>query len=102
MTVDLSLASLNRLNKLISNADPDIVQSLWEQCCDDFTSICAREDIPDAAVGVLEQMVAFRYSQLNAEGLGSQSFSGMSESYLTDYPDRLKRSMYRWRRLVTA
>lgn len=92
-------ASVERLMKLISNAGEDVLRALWEQCRVDFLSICNREDVPEGAYTIVEQMVAYRYSQLNAEGLSAQSFSGMSESFLSDYPERLKRSMYRYRRL---
>lgn len=93
--------ALARLKLLISNAKEDVLRALYEQCAADFMSICNREDVPEGASSVVEQMVAYRYSQINAEGLASQSFSGQSESYLIDYPDRLKRAMYRFRRLVT-
>lgn len=92
-------ANLDRLTLLISNAKEDVLEALWEQCEADFQSICNREDVPSGASSVVEQMVAYRYSQLNAEGLSAQSFSGMSESFLADYPDRLKRAMYQCRRL---
>lgn len=91
--------SIDRLKLLITNANEDILPPLYDQCEADFLSICNREDVPQGASFIIEQMVAFRYSQLNAEGLSNQSFSGMSESFLNDYPERLKRAMYRYRRL---
>lgn len=95
----ISDASFDRIKLLISNAKEELLEPLWDQCEADFLSICNREDVPEGASFVVEQMVAYRYSQLNAEGLSAQSFSGMSESFLSDYPERLKRAMYRYRRL---
>lgn len=92
-------ATLKRLEQMIPNAEADLLESLYLQCADEFAAICGREDIPQRAETVLEQMVAFRFSQIHAEGLSSASFSGMSESYMSDYPERLKRAMYRFRRL---
>ena len=83
-------AALERLQTLYPNAKEEMLESLYEQCADEFCMICNREDVPKRAESVVEQMTAYRYSQLNAEGLASQSFSGMNEAYLTDYPERLK------------
>lgn len=91
--------TLARLKALYPNAQEDMLEQLYGQCADEFMAICNREDVPERAETVLEQMVAFRYSQLNAEGLSGESYSGMSESYMSDYPERLKRAMYRFRRM---
>lgn len=96
----LNDAALVRLKLLHPNAEEDVLTALYEQCAEDFLAICNREDVPEGASSIVEQMVAYRYTQLDAEGLASQSYSGMSESYLADYPERLKRAMYRFRRLV--
>ena len=99
MECQISDTALERLMELLPNAKEAVVQHLYTQCADEFAAICNRDDIPARAEAVVEQMVAFRYGQLNAEGLSSQSFSGMSEAFLSDYPERLKRAMYRFRRL---
>ena len=99
MLYEMSDAALERMETLMPKADEEVIRSLAQQCADEFMAICNRDDVPAAAEHIIEQMVAFRYSQINAEGLASQSFSGMSEAYLTDYPERIKRSMYRFRRL---
>ena len=92
--------SADRLAKLMTNADEGMIEVLYDQCEDDFKSICARDDVPERAQTLVEQMVMFRYSQLNSEGLASQSFSGQSEAFLTDYPERMKRAMHAYRRLI--
>lgn len=99
MPYEMNDAALERMEILLPKASEDIISSLAQQCADEFMAICNRDDVPDAASHIIEQMVAFRYSQINAEGLASQSFSGMSEAYLSDYPERMKRAMYRYRRL---
>lgn len=91
--------SLERLQRLISNAEEETIEALYAQCAFDFLADCNLTELPEAAAPVIEQMVQYRYSQLNAEGLAGQSYSGMSESYLTDYPERLKRAMQRFRRI---
>ena len=95
----MSEAAQERLETLYPNLKEETLESLYTQCADEFCAICNRDDVPQRAESIIEQMVAFRYSQLNTEGIGSQSFSGMSEAFLTDYPERLKRAMYHFRRL---
>lgn len=92
-------AAIERLEALYPAVKAELLESLYSQCADEFCAICNREDVPARAGSVIEQMTAYRISQLNAEGLASQNFSGMSEAFLTDYPERLKRAMYRFRRL---
>lgn len=96
---EIPQGSLDRLNALISNAKDDAITALWAQCADEFMAICGRDDIPQGSHFVIERMIAYRYSQINAEGLSGQSASGMSESYLSDYPGDLKRAIYRYRRM---
>ena len=99
MAYEMSQSAADRLETLYPKANSDIVNGLAQQCADEFMAICNRDDVPYRAETIIEQMVAYRLSQINAEGLASQSFSGMSEAYLTDYPERLKRSMYNFRRI---
>ena len=99
MTYKLSDNAVERLETLYPKASEDVINSLAQQCADEFMAICNRDDVPNRAETIIEQMIAYRLSQINAEGLASQSFSGMNEAYLTDYPERLKRSMYNFRRI---
>ena len=99
MAYKMSDRTMERLEILLPKAGEETIESLAMQCADEFMAICNRDDVPERAEHIIEQMVAFRYSQINAEGLASQSFSGMSEAYLVDYPERLKRAMYNFRRL---
>lgn len=60
----------------------------------------AGDDVPEAARSTLTQMAVCRYNALGAEGLASQSYSGMSEGYMADYAEPLKRALYRFRRVT--
>ena len=88
-----------RLTTLIPNAQTGAVQILLEQSEQDFLSACNRADVPEAANGLLMQMAACRYNQLGAEGLSGQSFSGTSESLLSDWPETIKRGLQRFRKV---
>lgn len=97
--ISISQEALDRLMSMIPNAQEETLENLYVQCADEFKAICNRSVIPSRAETILEQMTVYRYNQLSAEGLASASYSSMSESYMSDYPERLKRAMYQFRRL---
>ena len=99
MTEERLAKLLDRLTVMIPNADEEKLEIILDQVAEDFKAICNRDDVPDNASAIISQMVSFRYNHLGAEGLSSQSFSGMSESLMSDYPDNLKRAMYGWRKV---
>ena len=92
---------LNKLLILIPNAKEELLDLLIEQSMDNFMAICCLEEVPERADNVIVQMTLWHYNQRGAEGLSGQSYSGMSESYATDYPAPLKRSIHRFRGLKT-
>lgn len=92
---------LGKLLILVPNANEELLELLIDRCTDDFLNECCLDELPGRAEGVLAQMVMWHYNQIGGEGLASQSYSGQSESYLSDYPAPLKRSMRRFRGLRT-
>lgn len=92
---------LQRLRVLLPDADPAQLEVCADMAAEDFAAICGRDDVPDAACGVITQMAEIRYTRIGAAGLSAQSFSGSSESYAADYPEPLKRAIHRYRRLRT-
>ncbi len=99
MTEERLAKLLERLKTLIPNAEAEKLEPIIEEVTEDFKAICNRDDVPEGANSALIQMAAYRFNQLGAEGLSSQSFSGMSENLLSDYPEALKRAMYRFRKV---
>lgn len=49
---------------------------------------------------VAERIAALKLLRMGTEGLASQSFSGVSESYVDGYPDDIKAILNRKRKLV--
>lgn len=48
---------------------------------------------------VAERIAIIKLNRLNTEGLASQSFSGVSESYLSDYPADIIKILNRKRKI---
>ncbi len=89
---------VERVELMIPDADEDVLEMLADDCMDEFRAACCRDDVPESARPIIVQMVLMRYNQQGAEGLASQSYSGQSESYLTDWPDTVKRGIQRFRK----
>lgn len=94
-------AIIEKLLILLPNANEELLELLIDQSMDNFMAICCVEEVPERAQNVIVQMTLWHYNQRGAEGLSSQSYSGMNESYQTDYPAPLKRSIHRFRGLKT-
>ena len=96
------MTALEMLRVLTPNADTvgtEALQAMIEVAEADFMAENARDDVPEGAQSVIARMAAHRLGQQGAAGLQSESFSGASESYLTDYPADLRRAMHQYRRL---
>lgn len=56
----------------------------------------------DATLELIAQKIAIiKLNRINTEGLASQSFNGVSESYIDGYPDDIKTILNRKRKLKT-
>lgn len=88
-----------KLGEASNTAIDDVLEICLEDAQQDFLTYCGRADVPVAANSLVEDMAIIKYNQLGNEGLSSQSYSGVSESYLTDYNEIIKANLNRWRKL---
>ena len=94
------LNTIKVLLKLDGDTSKDtLINVLIEQAQFEFKDYCNREDLPTAAVGVINEMVLVKYSKLGAEGLASQSFSGISDSFIDGYPANIIKALNRYRKV---
>lgn len=94
------LETIKVLLKLDGDTSKDtLINVLIEQAQSEFKDNCNRDDVPTAAVGVITEMVLVKYSKLGAEGLASQSFSGISDSFIDGYPANIIKALNRYRKV---
>lgn len=62
---------------------------------------CNREDIDTELESVIRRIVIIKLNRMNSEGLSSQSFSGVSESFIDGYPQDIVSILNRKRKLKT-
>lgn len=94
------MTQLERLTiKLGAAADPQVITLLLEDAEQDFLTYTGRSEVPVAAGSLIEDMVIYKHNQLDNKGISSQSYSGISETYATDYDTDTKTRLNRWRKL---
>ena len=96
---------INKIMALLNldESNEQHIHMLVDKACYDFCAYCGREDVPAAAEYIIIQMVLFSFNTEGREGLKSQSFSGVSETYSDDngagYPSTLTNLMNRFRKV---
>lgn len=65
----------------------------------EFIQYCHIDEVPAAASNIITDMAVIKYNLNGSEGLGSQSYSGLNETY-DNYPPQLIKAMNRFRRVV--
>jgi hypothetical protein len=85
----------------VTSTDKDkLIKLLINLATEDARTISRRQDVTELE-SIIIQMVVFNYNRLGTEGLDSESYSGVSYSYSSDYPENILRSLRRYRKLVT-
>ena len=88
------------LQALIGRTDKDtILNYLINQARADFKAYCNRNDIPEGTDDIIVQMVLVKYNRLGAEGLVSEGFSGMNNSYVDGYPASILAALNNYRKM---
>ena len=85
----------------ISSTEKDaILLLLIQQAEDEAKDFTHREDVCELQ-STIEKMVVYNYNRLGTEGLNSESYSGVSYNYTTDYPEPILKMLKRYRKIVT-
>lgn len=85
----------------VTSTDKDkLIKLLINLATEDARTISRRQNVTELE-SIIIQMVVFNYNRLGTEGLDSESYSGVSYSYSSDYPENILRNLKRFRKLVT-
>lgn len=74
----------------------DILNYLIEICSQEYMDITHTNDIIES---IIVQMVVCRFNLLGDEMLHSESYTGMTFNYLSDYPDNLQKQIITHRKM---
>lgn len=88
------------LGDAVSNFTDAQIALAYKMAISEVEEYCNRE--VDAALElVAEKIAVIKLNRINTEGLASQSYSGVSESYIDGYPQEITAVLNRKRKIKT-
>ena len=86
------------LGDAASNFTDAQIALAYKMAISEVEEYCKRE--ADASLELIAEKIAvIKLNRINTEGLSSQSYSGVSESYLDGYPEEIKMVLNRKRKI---
>lgn len=92
------LTNLKLLLGISSNEKDSLLNLIISQVEADAKAYTHIDDLTDLE-SVMLSMCVYRYNQLGAENLATESYSGVSFNYLTDYPAYIIRQLQSFRHI---
>lgn len=79
----------------------ELINLFIEDTTKEVKIYCNREDIDVELESVIRRIVIIKLNRMNSEGLSSQAYSGVSESFIDGYPQDIVSILNRKRKLKT-
>ena len=79
----------------------DLINLFIDDTTKEVKIYCNREDIDVELESIIRRIVIIKLNRINSEGLSSQSYSGVSESFIDGYPQDIIAVLNRKRKLKT-
>lgn len=94
---------LDKIKVCLSNNTytDELINLFIEDTIAEVKVYCNREDIDTELESVIRRIVIIKLNRLGSDGLASQSFSGVSESFIDGYPQDIVSILNRKRKLKT-
>ncbi|MGL6186096.1 MAG: phage head-tail connector protein [Clostridium chrysemydis] len=93
------LEKIKRRSNSASNQSDELINDLIEETQEEIKAYIHREDIPPSLEGSLIELVIIKCNRLGTEGISSESFSGVSTSYINGFPKDIEKKLRSCRKL---
>ncbi|HAT4106027.1 phage head-tail connector protein [Clostridium perfringens] len=93
------LEKVKRRSIAAKNQSDDLLNDLIGETQEEIKEYIHREDIPISLEGSLVELVVIKCNRLGTEGINSESFSGVSTSYLDGFPKDITKKLRSCRKL---
>lgn len=94
------LRKLKLLLGISDSSKDELLRVLLDYATEEVVNYTHNYEI-DKLENVIVNVAIWRFNRIKSEGLSSESFSGVSFSYNTDYPDNIKKQLQAYRRICT-
>ncbi|CAM2361095.1 phage head-tail connector protein [Listeria seeligeri] len=82
-----------------SGGDTLLLDDIIEEACEDTLSETNQTEISSSMESIVIDIAVIKYNRVGTEGLASDSQGGVSNSYLNEYPESLKRKIAKHRKM---
>lgn len=97
----MTLLEQTKLLISLSDSTKDaLLELLIQKTKDEVLLYTNKTEYLETMDNVVIDIVVIKYNRIGSEGLASQSYSGASESYLTEYPDYINKQLNTFKKKV--
>ena len=96
------MAPIDKIKLFTGSADTNLINAYIEQTQAELVEIAKLEEYSIDLDSILTEMVCVKMARRGNEGLVSFSGSGMSESYLDQYPEHIRRQLRKYTHKVVV
>lgn len=93
------MAMIDDLQTLTNCNNTQVLNLLISQCKMFATDYCGLAEYEEKLDEIVKVMVCERFNKLSADGISSQSYSGISESYTDDFSPMIYKGLRKHRKL---
>lgn len=93
------LEKIKKRSDSAANQSDELINDLIEETQEEIKEYIHREDIPPSLEGSLIELVVIKCNRLGTEGISSESFSGVSTSYINGFPRHIEKKLRKCRKL---
>ena len=87
------------LGNSANNYTDEQINYAYKRAVMEIEVYCKRELDVELAM-IAEEIAVIKLLRMGTEGIETQSFSGVSENYINDYPDNIKTILNRKRKII--
>ncbi|MGL4730331.1 MAG: phage head-tail connector protein [Clostridium sp.] len=99
MDNSILLEKIKRRSNAASNQSDQLIIDLIEETENEILEYINLDEIPKGLEGTLIELIITKCNRLGSEGIASESFSGVSQSYIDDWSKETKKKLKRFRKL---
>lgn len=89
------MTTIEKIQLLTNNSKEDLISLMIDKAKAEIESYVNKTYVDDTMENVLIDMVVIKLNRRGAEGISSQSYSGTSESFESEYPAYVLRQLDR-------
>lgn len=93
------LEKVKRRSIAAKNQSDDLLNDFIEETQEEVKALIHREDIPLSLEGTIADIIVIKCNRLGTEGISSESFSGVSTSYIDGFPKDILKKLRSCRKL---